>query len=348
MTISILGLGLLIIFPDSWMLLAFCFSFSLGFLLMTPVHELAHASMAKLLGMSVYDITIGTHGRVLKEFMWGRCHVTIKRGLDGGHMSAMSASPRWLRLRHWLVTAVGPCVHLATVATLWPYLEQNDGHLWWQWFVYFAFFTNAIMLWSSVVPFSTVNWTAGRYNDAMLLLWFPFAKKSEMTAYHAYYFVSEANYQLGKHDVAEMRRVLEEGLRHYPENLALQSMNATAAALAGEYELAQTIFDKILSDPQGHPDVIAYTRMHRAWTELARYPSLDHQLIESLTKASMDELPWIRSFQGLRGCALIANGNHVEGVPLVIDAREEGCWFEQAIYETYLALASMRRDEWED
>ena len=344
----IIGVGALLFFPDSWLILVVCFAFSVGFLLMTPLHELAHAGMAKLVGLSVDEISIGTHGRPMKTMHWGRCRITIRRGLDGGHMSAMSASMNWIRLRYWLVTAAGPSIHIVAVVFLWPEMDLNDRHLWWQLGIYFAFFTNAVMLWSSLVPFREVNWNAGRYNDAMLLLWFPLAKRANMEAYHSHYFVNEANYRLGRREVADMRRVLVEGLRHYPEDPILQSMSATAAILEGEATAGQTIYRRLHALHGDNPDIVAYTRMHLAWSELIHYPLLDRTLSSNLTQASMDELPWIPLFQGLHGCALIANGNEVEGVPLVIRAREEACWFELALYETYLALASVQRQEWDD
>lgn len=344
----IIGLGALLYFPDSWIILVVCFAFSAGFLLMTPLHELAHAGMAKLVGMSVYEIAIGTHGRPLKEFQLGRCRITIRRGLDGGHMSAMNASMAWIRLRHWLVTAAGPSIHIVAVVLLWPHLDLNDSHLWWQLAIYFAFFTNAVMLWSSLMPFSEVNWTAGRYNDATLLLWFPLAKRVEMAAYQVSYFVNEAIFRLGRREVVEMRRVLAEGLRQHPEHPTLQSMNATAAILEGEVDAGQATYRRLLAQHSGSPDLVAYTRMHLAWSELIHYPLLDRALVLSQTQASMDELPWIPLFQGLHGCALIANGNSAEGVSLVLRAREEACWFEMALYETYLALASIQSQEWEN
>jgi len=283
-------------------------------------HELGHALAARLVGMRVHSICIGS-GPTLAEFTAGGVHVECKLVPLGGATMASHRTTYFARSRQWLMVAAGPAVNAALFALGLVWLPAADVLIAWadnQPAPLATFITaNLFVCVFNLLPrkVSTAFGPVG--SDGHALLTIPLATDADVQSWNSANYLIEAISLYRAHRYNEASRVLDEGLRMYPEDNTLMSTRGALLLLIGEADAAIDIYKQLLQRPGLDDGRRAIAINNLAAAHLQRDAPGDLARADERSAEAYQAMPWVTSFRATRGSVLVRQGAAAEGMNLL-------------------------------
>lgn len=308
-------LGTVLIYLGFWCFFTFA---------LTPFHEAAHALMALLLGLPVYEISIGWRGKALLRFEWGRCTIEVTRSPHGGMTVVAARSPRLIRLRQWLCIAAAPGLHAALAIAAGLIVLDNDSSQWLPWWVTWLIVTfgmaNIYELFLSLWPRRVHSPIGEISNDGHLLWKILFENQQEIDAYCRAYYFYECQVKARHRDFAEAEACCHEGLVQFPDDLSLKWCLAAVCFDQGRYEEAARSYE----DLRRHSDVTIETETlllaSIASADMATGDPGKVNRADDYSRRAFAAHPWRSDVQGIRGTVLVTAGETEQGMALIRQA----------------------------
>ncbi len=290
-------------------------------------HELGHAGMARLLGMRVFKIYVGT-GRTLFSLRLLGFEVEFRAVPMGGLALATHRTLDYLRPKQFAFILAGPTINLLLLAAVLPVLDLDQ--LWSfqpleqgvQLGLMF-FYANLTVLIENLWPHDITTLIGKVPSDGKQLFLTFFLSREQRVLHHASHFVMEASVCHQKGDNHEAREWLEKGLALYPDNEALLSWHGVIALELAEYEQARACFLELLNRESAQPlmrpvmlNNIAYADALIGGDELLKEA-------DALSSEAMAAVSWMPAIKGTRGTVLAALGRYDEGIPLLQESMSQ-------------------------
>jgi tetratricopeptide (TPR) repeat protein len=356
--IVLLGLAILLVIywpflPFGWFTLNLAF-FQIGCYLSILPHELGHLFAAKFLGMRPFRMVIG-RGRTLLSGKLFSVPTELRVLPISGFVLAGFITSEWLRLKQLAFAAAGPMANGVIAFVIWKSgaVSALDGFPTLAFELHplkMLFFANAFVCLSNLLP-GTVHITDFGMvpNDGKQILKAPFLRRSEIDACLAATPFFEAHQLVERREYEAAASVLEEGLRRFPDSLALLMMEGDVALATGRWETAREMFTAGLAKyPKPGAEFAALYNNIAYTNALLERPDLAREA-DQYSLNALNTLGWMASIQGTRGTVLVQFGKLDEGRQLLEASMaaaekaehkaENSCW---------IAIAAIRQGQFEE
>ncbi len=300
--------------------------------ILVVAHELAHAVVARALGVRVFSITVGV-GRPWFQgrFLGTRVRVNILpfTGVTRlGHVRK-----RGLRLRHWLSVAAGPMAHVLFILAMFAIWRESigitaggvgpDGDSWMPiLFSLAGLFTllNVVMLIGNLVPHISYSGGRPQPSDGLQLLRAPFMSQTQLDHLLATSFVFESADLQRESRYAEARACVEAGLKIWPAFATLRLDLGSILMIQGEFVAAGQAFRLALGLPENPSSLVAILESYLALSELAIGSAESLDEADRLSRQALAATGWNASAKVVRGAVLVERARHSEGAVLLREA----------------------------
>lgn len=325
-------------------------TFSIGCVftvLLTPLHELAHALAALLLGLPVYRLVIGWYGKPLARFHVGRCAVEVKRVPVGGATYTAHPTDKLIRTRELLVVLAGPLLHCVLLYGTWVVIQQAED---------FRSVPDSIYLLAVIFGLANafeimLNLWPRRYrspwgdvpSDGLALATIPFAPQAEIDKHHLAWFHYECGSLLRERNEARAMELCQSGLDRFPGDITLQYFEAWAHLGQADFAAARRGFSDLCQHPETTGAYRAMLLTAIAWTDLVSWDPTALKHATESSREAIEALPWQPQIKGTRGSVLVVAGQVQGGTSLLREAFAENDDPEyKALNAAFLALGSAR------
>jgi len=310
------------------------------------IHELGHASVARLLGWRVTDMVVG-YGRELVRFRVGATLVRIQLAPIGGYVIPSPRNMSLPRLKSALIFAAGPGAEVLVVLALLAFDSQLfSGEEDVQRVALRAVaYVVGISLFFNLVPLPLV----GGVNDGLGVILSLFLSPRSFRARMLAPELMEATRCLIVEETQEAREILVEARKLHGDDSRLVALSATVAAADGRHTEAQAMLEEAdarareeaLENPESRDSSSPYA--FRAWTflnlgdeGLRTFALRDAR--HAFEASGGDVLPSV-----LYGRALLALGrNRAAYAALMTGFKRARVSEDEGLCAAYLALAAHR------
>jgi len=303
------------------------FLFQLFLVLTIVPHELGHALMARLIGMRVFKIYLGS-GRTMFSFKLLGFDSELRSLPTGGVVVAAHRSLEHLRVNQFAFILAGPAINVLLAAAIWTFLSPGTlssihqlGHGFQPGLAFFC--ANLAVLLENLWPRDVATVFGRVPSDGKQLFQAFFLSREKRELHHAAGFIMEAAvcHQIGDCEVA--RRWVEEGLKLYPDNEALLNWHGVIGLDLGEYGKARDCFLELLNRESRQPlmrplmlNNIAYADALLGGEDLLKEA-------DAFSQEAMMAMSWMPAIRGTRGTVLVAMGSFDEGLALLRDSMSQ-------------------------
>ena len=344
------GCGLLLYALNPFSNLAiFYFETALAILFMCPliiVHELAHAAVARLVGLRVFAIMIGV-GKTLWSAKYLGMDWVINMLPIGGITAVGTRPAQNIRLKLFLIYLAGPASHLVLAFALFVLLDAFPLPLLAHRLVGALIYANIVLGVVNLFPRKVAMMTGMQGTDGWHLLRAPFLKESELTKQYIGSYCGEAMQSYAENNLDEAKIWVDKAL-------ALDGNSATARNVLGiiymarrEYQLARDIFLQLLDTEEAKQPGLHYILLNNIayLNALLRDPALLPEA-DQFSAEALQHLPWVPPVIGTRGTVLVELGNLDEGIALLkksmsLHAEKQG----KALNACHIAIGELRRGD---
>lgn len=318
------------------------------FMLSTVIpHELGHAIAGSLLGYRIFRVIIG-YGQVLFSRKFLGWEWEVRPFPIGGVAVIATHSPRFYRLRQFLMQLAGPLVNIIFIVLLFWILPQGRSLSSYSSQgvtpVLDFFLANAVLLAMNLWPRKITTAAGVTENDGLALLTIPFCawkKIEEQLA--AYYFLASQEFCLQKQCVQAIE-VCEEGLALYPDIVLLRTQLGIVFLALNEFEKARTVFSGLLARKDIKPDQRMILLNNIAYTNLLSGRNNSIEESKQYSEEAYKNIPWVPAVKGTRGAVLVETGRVDEGLVLLREAFDAHAEPEgKALNAAHIALGEKRR-----
>jgi len=286
------------------------------------VHEAGHWLAARALGFDVHSVQIGT-GRMLAQLRWFGVPVSWSENPVLGMVRCTVRGGSLLRIRRFLMLSAGLVTH-----ALWIWLavaaSERFGH---------SLFDPA----DGFRPLASLAWVNGwlllgnllplrvgeLLTDGAQILALPFLRRAQRDALVAQRWSEPARLALAEGQPAQAQSPLEEGLRRFPTDLALQMLQAAAAIQVGEHERAQEQLRRLRARPDLDDVQRAVVANDLAWNLHVRGRSQDLADADAFSREAQQLLGEHPAVMSTRGAVLVDLGRAEEAWSLLANALEK-------------------------
>lgn len=321
-----LGLMLTLAWPEAGAGRVFInlFFFHIFLTLTILPHELGHAWTARLLGMQVFKIYVGSGKTVFSVRLFG-FDIEFRAVPMSGVVVATHSSIEWLRVKQFAFVLAGPVVNLLLAAAVWPFLDTEQ--LWsfrpmeqgLQLKLTF-FYANLAVLVGNLWPRNGATLFGAFSSDGKQLFLTFFMSREKRELHHAMNFAIRATVCHQQGDYEGARSWLEKGLALHPDNETLLSWEGVIGLNLKEYERARKCFQKLLHRDSKQPlmrplmlNNIAYTDALLGGDDLLKEA-------DEFSQEAMTTIGWMPAVRGTRGTVLAALGRFEEALPMLREA----------------------------
>lgn len=310
-------------------------------------HELGHAFVARMLGLRVFKIIVGTGRPWFRTRLFGIA-TEFKMLLLGGLAFAAHRRVAGYRWRQFLFVMGGPAVNLGLIGvalfakpagTVWDFAALREGFVPLQVF----FYANMVVLLVNLWPRMIQTDVGPLASDGKLLFRAVFSRSGDAANSHAMLFAMEGIECRERNDFQSARRWFEEGQARYPDNETLKAFQTCNMLDAGEFATARNLLLPELAKEDLVPAIRALLLNNIAYADaLLGGPELLDEADRYSTEA-LALLPWMSAVQGTRGTVLLAMGRIGEAMPLLQKSFEETMALHgKAQNACFLAMANAR------
>jgi tetratricopeptide (TPR) repeat protein len=289
-------------------------------------HELGHAIAAKLCGLRVFRICIGTGKKWLSMRILGfETHfLTIPMG---GLTQAAHLDFQWFRLKRLTYVLAGPAINLVMAGIVLLFVPLRELFSW-RSFQYSVpvgqlfFLTNLVVVIENPFPHN-LKTSVGKVPSDGKAIWLTlFLKREAMEAQHALWFGLECMVCIEKGDFSGALSWCERGLILYPDNPELINLRGNALLECNQFELACECFLKLLSSSEGNKLFRAFILNNVAYADalLGRDELLSEA--DQYSQEALASLSWVAAVKGTHGTVLVALGRYDEALPLLRESME--------------------------
>lgn len=273
------------------------------------LYVVVQAGTALLVGGKVFLLQVGT-GPVLFTKLIGIFQFTLGKFPDRSftHTGYPKRSAMKLRLATFYMS--GLLLHGIIVLLLLSDFEPSN------FLSAYAFreiflLTNAYMLYTIIIPRQSNN--AG-------LLRRLFTEQIDLDALHANCYVMKSERAFLKKHLEEAHQACEAGLGLYPQDTTLRNYLAILLNKLGEPSQALQILKETLSRPDLSPIQRALTMNNFSWVTLST--GKDTEAAYDYAQQTFRMAPWVPSFEGTFGAALVEVGEIEQGIYHLLQAYE--------------------------
>lgn len=308
------------------------------------IHELAHALVARWMGLRVFGVFIGM-GKVLWTGKFLGTNWTIHAVPVGGITAVGTRSLPLIRWRLFLIYLAGPASH-AILMILFYFLAQTlpsftlahytaDALTW----------SNFLLLLINLYPHKVFAMSDMRGTDGWHLLHAPFLSEKELSQQYVGNYVNEALQAYTANDFPQAQSWLDQALALDPASVVARNMQGVLQLALGQNQDARQTFIDLLETEDGKKPAMYYILLNNiAYLDaLIGDPALFPEADEYSAKA-LKHLPWVSFIIGTRGTVLVEMGQLDEGIELLkksmsLHVEKQG----KALNACHLAIAEHRR-----
>ncbi len=323
------GAAMLWWFAQDWLVTPFLVGVSAILLINVPLillHELAHATVARLVGFRVFAVQVGV-GRPFLIREWGGTPWVFGPFPLGGLTFVGSPPVPWYRLKLWLITLAGPLFHFVFLLGTYFWLQENNWRAWfdpvlYQFALYFGL-ANLVVLLSNLFPRKINTAEVQTGTDGWHLLRLPFLKEDALQAKYISYYTSAAMAAYQKNALDEAKAMIDRGLELQPNHAAALNIVGVIQVQRQDYASARRLFLDLLARVDLDSSLkyaainnVAYCNV--MLEEPALLPEAD-----SYSREAMQHLSWHPAIFGTRGLVLTYLDQTEEGLALLKKAMNE-------------------------
>jgi peptidase M50-like protein len=208
------------------------------------LHELGHALTARIVGLEVALLTLGTGKN------WGSGKLlNVPFRLCGWPLSGftylVTTATRRLRLRLWITTLMGPVTNMILIAAavmFWnPLAQALDSNILVLWILY-----NSILVVSSLLPRQSRHFGHLVRSDGMQLMRIPFQTEAQMATSFGNTYAGIAFVLYNDADYSSALDVCLKGFQRLPGSPQLNIMLSACRIDMGDYESGRAIIEPLL------------------------------------------------------------------------------------------------------
>jgi tetratricopeptide (TPR) repeat protein len=332
--------------PIGWLFLNLSL-FQVFVILGTVPHEAGHALAARLLGMRLFQVSIG-YGKPVYERNVGDVLITLNKYPYGGFTIASSRTKSWFRSRYLLFIAAGPLANFLLAAAVWPWAHsfaiEDFARRVRPCPLFLA--ANLVIVLNNLIPRRTPTQKAlGRLGtDGLQLLITPFLTQEKIRLRLADCSTREAVVarKSGRHEDA--RIWFERAAAQAPDEVSTRTNLALNLLDLGRLEEALAAFLRILESTSLKPLEKAIIQNNIAYTSIRTGREDLFEEADRLSREALAVLPTLAAVKGTRGSVLCATDRLEEGIPLLKQAMEEHDDAKnKALNACELAIAEQKR-----
>ncbi len=284
-------------------------------------HELGHAWMARLLGMKVFRILLGS-GPILRTFRLFGFECELRSLPTGGLVIAGHPDIPGMRLKEFAFITAGLLANAFLIAAIWPLLDvpllwsvQQLKESWQPTLVFF--YANVVVLASNLWPRNIGTDLGALPSDGRRLFKISLLSRQDRELAHATYFRLEAAHCYEQGRLGAARDWVREGLTTYPDSYELSIWDEFTSLVAGDYQSARTRYIKLLEICKENAGPRALALNCIAYADvLIGNPELLTEA-DSYSHEAMKAHGWHPDIRGTRGAVLVALGDFDEGLPML-------------------------------
>jgi tetratricopeptide (TPR) repeat protein len=302
---------------------------SFAYLMMIP-HELAHASMARLLNGQVFEIRVGL-GPVAWQRSLGGVHISVARYPIAGYTALAYGTRRWVRVRYFLAVAAGPLFSALLLLLLVP--GYRASHLDSTYAVRESLIiVNALILCVNLFPRRVNLAGVPSFNDGGHL-WQIMTGQQTADLIHLAFFLLKGAYALEENDYTRAVQVSQAGLALYPDSTLLKNVQAVALLEMGQHAEALALFQELLvSFQREETQDTGITDDNREFMRAILLNNIAHTMVlagpkpegvqqaHDYARQAFQMLPWLAPVQGTWGSVLVQMGRAQEGIEHLLEA----------------------------
>ncbi len=280
------------------------------------IHELAHAGAAKLVGLRVFGITIGTGKTIWSGKFLGMDWTINILPLAGITMAGARPLPhsRW---RLFFTYLAGPASHIPIALGLF-FLEAALPQSRWDLIFIPLIVTNILLAAISLFPHTASTVVGMQGSDGWHLFRVPFMKQSELIKQHVGYFSAEAMQSYAAKDFNRAESWLQQAFSLDANSGTARNIQGIIQMARGEYGGSRQTFLQLLETEEARAPGLHYILLNNiAYLDaLLRDPSLLPEA-DQFSAEALKHLPWLPAITGTRGTVLVELGQLDEGIALL-------------------------------
>jgi Zn-dependent protease len=289
--------------------------------LLVIVHELGHALTARLVGLEVALLALGSGKK------WGSGKfLNVPFRLYGWPLSGrtylVTSATRLLRLRLWVTILMGPMTNMILIAAavmFWnPLAQVLDSNILVLWILY-----NLILVVSNLLPRRIRHHPSLDRTDGLQLLQVPFQTQAQIANAFGNTYAGAALVLYNDADYAAARDVCLRALERLPENPFLKIMLSACHIDMGDYESGRAVIEPLLDSSMTlSPEIRAALQNNLAlalWLRDFNSPLHDESALraDSLSDDAYKLYPCVLAHRSTRAVLLAATHRSEEALELL-------------------------------
>ena len=304
-------LSLIMARPHPRVLLGNAFCFVLATYLSTIVHEIGHALGARIVGMRVWRIVLGSGPTIAQGKVFD---TELQVGVlpVGGLTFMQPESDVALRRRYAAAIAAGPATTAAILVAALSFREPIDFTQIVAPFQMLAL-ANGVLLLAVLVPLRLSSGMGLQATDGWLLLNLPFLPKPQIAELRCARLAYEIITALERRNARRALELSEAALSQFPDSLALATCKASACLGVEDFSHARTLLSDLVTRPGLDRGVRLLLQNNLAWATLQLADDALLAEADALSETVVRQLRRTAWANGTRGAILVQRGRAAEG-----------------------------------
>jgi tetratricopeptide (TPR) repeat protein len=309
-------------------------------------HELAHAAVAKLLGLRVFGIIIGMGKTIWSGKYFGTEWTINLLPLGGITLVGTRPVPR-IRWKLFLIYLAGPASHLLMAVVLF-FAQQTLSVFSFEYQLLMSLVVaNIVLAVTNLYPFQVSLTTGMQGTDGWHLLRVPFLSEVELGKRYIGYFAGEALQAYTMNDFDSARKWVDRALSFDPTSGIARNVLGIIQMASGEHSASRATFLQILETEEAKEPGLHYILLNNVayLNALLRDPALLPEA-DDYSSQAFQHLPWVPAVMGTRGTVLVELGKFEEGIALLKKSMSQHIDRQsKALNACHIAVGELRRGD---
>lgn len=281
------------------------------------VHELAHAVVARLVGLRVFSIMIGIGKSIWSGKLFGT-NWTINLLPIGGLTFVGTRPVPHIRLKLFLIYLAGPACHVILAIGFILLQQAVSIYIFGHQVLTSLVVANIALAVTNLFPFKVSLTTGMQGTDGWHLLRVPFLDEAELTKRYIGYFAGEALQAYAANDLESADKWVDQALTFDRASGIARNILGIIQMARGEHQTARENFLQILETDEAKEPGLHYILLNNVayLNALLRDPSLLPEA-DDYSAQAFKHLPWVPAVIGTRGTVLVELGQYEAGIALL-------------------------------